>query len=104
MIENIIYRYSEWRNRCEKRECEDLHKSISKRKWFVNYVPKLYLFMHISFAGIVVSFMFVLLAAWSEYRAGTGVKVNDWLAVPLLICGLVYFSMVLLLDRIYKNR
>lgn len=60
--------------------------------------------MHIAFAGIVVSFIFVLLVAWSEYRAGTGVEVNDWLAVPILICGLVYFIMVLLLDRIYKNR
>lgn len=97
MTGNIIYRYSEWRNRCEKRECENLHKSISKRKWFVNYVPKLYAFMHIAFVGIVASFVFVLLVAWSG-------KVNDLFAVPLLICGLVYFSTVLLLDRIYKKR
>lgn len=97
MIENIIYRYSEWCNRCEKRECDKLHKSISKRKWLVNYVPKLYLFMHIAFAGIVASFIFVLLVNWCG-------NVNNWLAVPLLICALVYFSMVLLLDRIYKKR
>lgn len=97
-MRNIINRYAEWLNRNDRRGCEKLQKGIYKREWSVQHELKLYVLECIAFAGLVVSAVAVFLYTW---RIGDN---NEWLAAPIIICALVYFGVVLWMDRKYRNR
>ena len=97
MTGNIKEEFVEWCNRCDRKTCDKCNRHIQKRNWEVLNEPALYAGTNVSFGGIVVSAIFMFAAIW---RFGE----HEWFAVPLLIFTLLYFFMVLYLNRKYKNR